>query len=444
MDVERRMGMEQEFFVVSPDGEPANRVDELLEVCHRHAAERDIDRSCFGAEWVKGIIELATPPCGSVEQLAANYIGTLKCAIQAAEELELRLYPLAVYPLHLIPVIRDEMRYHTQVRTVGHERFLNAGRCTGTHLHLEVPPGTIDEGVAVGYRASAESQQELLNVYNLATALDPVLIALSRACPFYEAVASGLAYRTVQYRGAKSYGWEGVYSELPQVGALRPYGRTIEELVSLQFERHYSWLSAMEAAKVERELFPPSGAGLLNSSWNPVRLNPHGTVELRNMDSNLPRVILELVAIIARAHRRVIEESLHVEPQAGVHTFKCSAGRLLVPDFKYLSHELLFAAVTEGLENPRVQGFANSVVDFAREESTAQGSWLLQLEPTLVDAELGRFQTTESQILKQFPPSGERLTRDEGLSIVRYACEELQTQVQHLEMLATSSPTASS
>jgi hypothetical protein len=48
--------------------------------------------------------------------------------------------------------------------------------------------------------APLASQEELLGLYNLATALDPALVALTCACPFYEGRAEGAA-RTVHYRG---------------------------------------------------------------------------------------------------------------------------------------------------------------------------------------------------------------------------------------------------
>lgn len=32
------------------------------------------------------------------------------------------------------------------------DKFLYAGKCTGTHLHLEVPPGVVDSRVAVSYK----------------------------------------------------------------------------------------------------------------------------------------------------------------------------------------------------------------------------------------------------------------------------------------------------
>jgi hypothetical protein len=72
--------------------------------------------------------------------------------------------------------------------------------CAGTHLHLELPSGTVWPDVKTALGAPLASQEELLGLYNLATALDPALVALTCACPFYEGRAEGAA-RTVHYRG---------------------------------------------------------------------------------------------------------------------------------------------------------------------------------------------------------------------------------------------------
>ncbi|MBV8887807.1 MAG: glutamate--cysteine ligase, partial [Chroococcidiopsidaceae cyanobacterium CP_BM_RX_35] len=207
----RRIGLEQEFFLVDEEGMPSDRADEFLHRCREVAAAEGCGPEYFAPEWVKGMIEINTPPAHTANELAREYLKNLKLALQVGRELNLRLYPLSSYPLHLTPAIRDKLNYHVQVRTVGYDRFLHAGKCTGTHLHLEVAPGTIDSRVGVSYDSSPEAREELLNIYNLATALDSALVALARACPFYEGQALGLAAHAVRYRGSSTFGWEGVY-----------------------------------------------------------------------------------------------------------------------------------------------------------------------------------------------------------------------------------------
>lgn len=97
----------------------------------------------------------------------------------------------------------------------------------------------------------------------------------------------------------------------------------------------------MDKAGVERHLFLESGGNLLDASWNPVRLNDLGTVELRGIDSNYPEVVLAILSLVYNAAQRVRHEGLTVRPAEGACTFELSGNKLSVPDFEYLSDILL-------------------------------------------------------------------------------------------------------
>lgn len=424
---DRRIGLEQEFFLVDEVGVLSDRADQVLQRCQVMAETEGYSPTCFAPEWVKGIIEINTPPAHTIKELAGVYLRHLAIALEAGQALGLRLYPLSNYPLPMMPAIREGLWYQVQVRTVGYERFLHAGRCTGTHLHLDLPQGIIDRRVGVSYNASREARSELLNIYNLATALDAALIALSRACPFYEGKATELAARTVFYRGSDRLGWDGVYTKLQPVGGLQPYAEDIETLVEQQFARYYAWLEAMDRSGVERQLFQASGGGLLKAAWNPVRLNKIGTVELRQTDSNFPEVILGIATLVYNAADRVRQENLTVTPVAGVQRFELDGNRLLVPEFQYLSEDLLFAAASEGMSNAQVRRYVDSIRQFAmREESEGQE----YLEKFSKD--FSHYQSTEAIIRQNFPtPTGE-ISQEDGLRLVRESCDKLAVQVATL------------
>jgi len=424
---DRRIGLEQEFFLVDQEGVLSNRSDEFLQRCQEVAEAEGRSPNYFAPEWVKNIVEINTPPAYTVTDLAREYLSNLKLALQVGREMSLRLYPLSTYPLPVMPVIRDKLWNHVQVRTVGYDRFLHAGRCTGTHLHLDLPDGTINPRVGVSYEATAAAREELLNIYNLATALDPALIALSRACPFYEGRAMNVAAHTFYYRGSDTFGWEGVYTHLQSVGGLQPYAASVEELVELQFARYYAWLEAMDKAGVERHLFLEAGGSLLKAAWNRVRLNKIGTVEMRGTDSNYPEVTLAIATLIYNAADRVRRENLTVTPADGVRTFEVSGNKLSVPDFKYLDGELLFAAVTEGVKSSQVTDFLDSILEFVVQNGGEGSKYFAKLRSSL-----GKYQTTESEIMQEFAPATADISRDEGLRLVRQSCDKLEEQVSSL------------
>ncbi|HJQ27845.1 MAG TPA: glutamate-cysteine ligase family protein, partial [Rubrobacter sp.] len=343
-------------------------------------------------------------------------------ALGVASGLGLGLYPLGTYPLPTRSAIREVPRYRLEARTIGHDRFLHAGRCAGVHVHIEAPPGTIWPDVKAA-RAAPAAREEMLDLYNLATALDPALVAISRACPFYEGRMSVLATRTVHCRGG--FGPDGVYAKLQEVGALRPYAATVEDLKVGEREHYRTWYAAMDLAGVERALFSLTVADLHRASWNPVRLNRHGTIEIRSMDSNYPDVTLAVYAVVCGAFDRVRYERLRVRPIPGVRALKSDGDALLVPDFAYLSETLVRAAVKGGVKDQPVADYLGSLLRFAApyvEEPEHVGP--------LLDTD-GGYRTTEAEI-RRLPGMMPSIPRAEGLRLVRESCRHLEEQVRAL------------
>ena len=140
----RRAGLEQQFFLIEESGLPSQRADEFLE----HRRETAGSPACFTPESVKGLVEVNTQPVHTLAELERNYVENLGLALGAPLTLRLRLYPLGTYPLPLEPVIRGGPDYRVQARTIGPGRFVDAGRYAGTHLHLELPAGTVSPGAS--------------------------------------------------------------------------------------------------------------------------------------------------------------------------------------------------------------------------------------------------------------------------------------------------------
>ncbi len=407
----------------------SDRADEFLARYRAEARATGRDPEAFGSKCAPCMVEMEVPPAYSLAELSRGYLDRVELALRTGLELGLRLYPLATYPLDLKTRIRDQVDYRIQAHTVGPRRFAYAGRCTGAHLHLEVAPGTIDPESGVSCAATEEAQEELLNLYNLATALDAAIIALTRSCPYHAGKADGLAKRTALYRGDRDLAPHGLYAWFEEVGGLRPYAGSGEELAKLQFSRYRAWLGAMDRAGVERQLFFETGGGLLSgSSWNPVRLNPQGTVELRGLDSNYPEKILAVVALVSDAAERVRRERLAVLPHENARAFEVVGETLLVPGFEYLNGELFRAAMTTGTESEKIVSYLDSVLEFASadEETGFEG---LKAD--------GRYRTTEAAILRSFPPEASgRLSEEKGLELVREACDEVEKQVAALRLKA--------
>src|SRR5918997_5538892 len=429
---DRRMGLEQEFFLVDEDGVLSNRADEFLTRCGEAAVAAGRDPESYAPECARSMVEINTPPVCTLDELSREYLASLELALNAGRDLGLRLYPLATYPLVMKPSLRDETHYQIQARAVGRERFVNAGRCAGVHLHLEVARGTIDARAGVSYDSTEAAREELLNLYNLATAFDAALIALTRSCPFYEGINDGMAARTALYRGDPELAPHGLYALLQIVGGLLPYASSAEELVEQQFARYHAWLETLDRVGIERRLFFELGGGLLQaSSWNPVRLNAHGTVELRGIDSNYPETILAIGSLVSRAADRVRRESLSILPREDLRVFEVTGGTLSVSSFGYLDGDLFRAAVTGGTESPAVNSYLDSVLRFSGAESDFGAFQVGE-----------RYRTTEARILRDLASPVSWISVEKGLELVCEACDELEKQVTSLQREAAEAAKA--
>ena len=152
--LDRSIGLEQEFFLVEESGEPSVRADEFLERC-RERSEREGDgkAACLAPEWVKGVVEVNTPPVRSLADLEREYADNVRLAdpLGAGDRAQ-------ALPAGHLPAAAEARRQGgaglpgpgPHRRTA--ERFMDAGRCAGTHLHLGLPDGTVDteSGVSPG------------------------------------------------------------------------------------------------------------------------------------------------------------------------------------------------------------------------------------------------------------------------------------------------------
>ncbi|MGH3090336.1 MAG: glutamate-cysteine ligase family protein, partial [Rubrobacteraceae bacterium] len=184
---------------------------------------------------------------------------------------------------------------------------------------------------------------------------------------------------------------------------------------------------AMDSAGVGSDSLHEMSGGILDMCWLPVRLSPHGTAELRGLDSNHPDTILAVSALVRAAADRLKNENLSVEPVEGLRRFESDGKRLCIPDFEGVGSELFFAAATEGPNDPMVAAYLDSIIEFAAPDKTDSGSakYVKHLKN-----EDGSYRTTEAEILHSHPPSeGSLAVGEEELRLVREACDKLEKRV---------------
>ena len=112
-----------------------------------------------------------------------------------------------------------------------------------------------------------------------------------------------------------------------------------------------------------------------------------------------------------------------VTPDDGLSSFEVSGDRLLVPGFGHLGERLFHAAVAGKANDPTITAYLDSVLDFAAGDGPRLEKLRLRRQAT------GLYPTTEGEILAARIPRDDRVSGEEGLRMVLWACDELEGQI---------------
>ena len=147
--------------------------------------------------------------------------------------------------------------------------------------------------------------------------------------PFYAGKHLGKDSRVIVYRGGSILGYkEGLYSEhLKEFGELPAYQLDESALLDMTVSRYSAWKrqirevapEAIEQAKYE---------SILETNWSPIKINPHGTLEMRGMDINMVSYIFSISAAVKYILEDVYNNELHVTPsEEGIAEYFKEEGR---------------------------------------------------------------------------------------------------------------------
>ncbi|MFC6824629.1 glutamate-cysteine ligase family protein [Halopelagius fulvigenes] len=301
-----RIGIEIECWLVDTDGH-LRPADEVIAACE------GVD-----SEMVTPLLEVKTPPCDSLSELAAVLGDRLGRVREEARVRDKRLVPLGT-PLsdERLPR-RTSSRIDVQRAVLGDD-FGHAGYCAGTHLHFE--------------QTSVADQLRVL------TALDPAF-ALVNTAPYYRrrrvtACARPHAYRRLCYRSFPEYGqlWRYPESAAEWRGRVE---RRFDAFVEAAAER------GIDPETVESEFSP------CDAVWAPVCLRDDlGTVEWRTPDAASPLELCRLAADATRIVETAVEDGTRIGDGG-------DDGALSLPPFERLRGHV-DAAIERGLAAPRVE-----------------------------------------------------------------------------------------
>ncbi len=230
------IGMEEEYFLFDARTRHAARRanKKFLSLAHKLLGDRVM------TEMLQSQIEVATPPCASMEEARAHLVNYRRTLAQSAREHKLGLAAMGTFPLAFWPeqMVTRKARYGAiidDLQMIGYRNML-----CGMHVHVAVPD--IDTRI---------------NLVMRLTPYLPLLLALSTSSPFWQGHLTGLA----GYRLA-------AYDELPRTG-LPELFRTNED--------YREFVAALTWAKIIPD------ASYIWWAVRPSLNNP--TIELRVADS---------------------------------------------------------------------------------------------------------------------------------------------------------------
>lgn len=350
-----KTGFEVELLLVDQEGRVSNEADRILSHIERKELKHEVMKECCHS-----YIEMGVYPRIYVRNVATKFLEDMLGVLEVAERFGLGFYPMAMYPYAYTPEMRSSEWYGVKERIFG-EKWHYAGRCAGFHFHYSLPSGIFNyDDRLLNEHARRSEKQKAINSYNFGTAIDPALTTLTQSSPMYQGKRLAKGSRLLLYRGGDALDYDGLYTSYQRFGALQNYAITYEDLIERGDERYERWLEIVE--KAGGDLGEVKKKNKLDISWNPVKVNKVGSIELRNMDMNYPSTLMAVSILtkyalrdLQRKETEVVTDNLAIE-----EPFKSEEDRIYVPPFWYVNTVLQHDGAWKGLDDDAVARYCNN------------------------------------------------------------------------------------
>jgi hypothetical protein len=355
-----RFGIEFELFTLDEQGFMTNGAERLIKRVKKEFPEVEIKKEC-----AKNMIEITTAPHTMVPDAMMLALEDFEKVAEVAKKEKLILFAYGTYPGSMHPEFHEDKRYKIQEKIIGKKRYSIAGRCIGLHFHFSLPWGVFDDfNKIIKPLAYSKNMQSMMNIYNLCIAIDPALTTFSQSSPFYQGKRLGKDGRIIAYRGGKVLNYpEGLYTNLQNLGALQSYKHTNRDIQHLILNRFGDLKILFKKFGFKLSSFIRFNS-ILDTSWNPVKINPHGTMEIRGADMNHPDIIVALAILLKFIIKEVQEKYLEIIPSntAIKKPFSFQGKKILIPPDDYVINHLQPLAAYEGLANHEVYKYCKALL----------------------------------------------------------------------------------
>lgn len=342
-----KTGFEVEFLIVDEEGNVANAADKILSKIESEDLKHEAVKEC-----AHSYVEMNVYPRIYVRNVATKFLGDMEGVLDVAEKFDLSFYPLAMFPYDYEPKMREGGWYGVKEKIFG-GKWHYAGRCAGFHLHYSLPTGIFsydDRHLAENPKRS--EKQKTINSYNFAIAIDPALTTFTQSSPIYKGRIFAKDSRLLLYRGGDDLGYDGLYSNYPLFGGLEPYIITYDELISRGDLRYGEWIKIVKGAGGDVDALKDKNR--LDFAWNPIKINKVGSIELRNMDMNMPSTLMAISILVKYVFRDIQRKEIEVisDDSAIQEPFRYEDGdkpKIYIPPFWHVKSVLQKESAIEGL-----------------------------------------------------------------------------------------------
>ncbi|MAG92037.1 hypothetical protein CMO83_05155 [Candidatus Woesearchaeota archaeon] len=369
-------GFEVELFTINRKGMMVDMADKLLKKA------RSDKNLAVKEEIGLNQIEIACLPNEKIPNAMDNLLKEVEYLVSIAEKEDTLLCPLGNYPGKINPDMRSTPKYDIKRDIIGKERYKIEARAIGFHSHYTLPRGIFDFELRVlKLLVKSKIKDSFVNSYNFLIAADPALTCFMQSSPFYQGKHIGKDSRMIMYRGGPHLNNKsGLYANFEEFGGLPPYKATALDIMDIITTRFEKWKSYIKALGLNIKVLSTYGS-ILYTTWAPIRVTPHGTLEQRGMDMNHPIYIAGIGTIIKHLLKKMQEEFYTVVPsEIGIkEPFKVEGDTIYIPPYPYVRNELQKLSAYKGLDSPIILDYCKRFLKLA--SSTMPKDRLKLIEP---------------------------------------------------------------
>jgi len=360
-----KFGMEFELFTLDNEGRMINAADRLIKRIKAVDPKIDINKECG-----KNMVEIRSFPDTDIPNIMEKVMDDFESVLHSADKEDIVLYCYGTYPGQFQSEFTKEKEYKAKEQIFGKNRFSIAAKCIGLHCHYSLPWGVFDyTKKIIKNLVNSKNKQSMVNTYNLFIAMDPALTTFVQSSPFYQGKHLGKDSRVIVYRGGETLNYpQGLYSNHQDFGMLQPYKVTGTDLLQIIRHRFDSWSGLLKKIDINLKTFMKHGS-ILDTTWNPVKISSHGTIEQRGMDVNHPRIMIAVATLIDYIAREVQEKFVQILPSdiGLTEPFKKEDNIIYIPPHTHVRFKLQPKAAYKGLEDDDIYNYCHGLLKLCKQ-----------------------------------------------------------------------------